>query len=223
MRAPRRLALPAVAACGLLAAGALTLAAAPSRAAASGRAVRRPAVDVRADPLRRLDAAARPPLRHLRRALDHRRPGRRAEPVAPRPDRHRRSRSTIRSSSRSRIPSLWNYPWIYIVEPGNLRLKETEVPNLREFLLRGGTLTFDDFHGPIEWDNLEQRDEAGLPRSQDRRAAARAIRSSTASTRSTPIRRRRASARSCRGAPGRRAASRRSCAPSRTTTAARWC
>ena len=25
-----------------------------------------------------------------------------------------------------------------------------------EFLLRGGTLTFDDFHGPIEWDNLEQ-------------------------------------------------------------------
>ena len=25
---------------------------------------------------------------------------------------------------------------------------------LREFLLRGGTATFDDFHGPIEWDNL---------------------------------------------------------------------
>ena len=49
-------------------------------------------------------------------------------------------------------PGLWNYPWIYIVEPGNLRLKETEVANLREFLLRGGTLTFDDFHGPYEWD-----------------------------------------------------------------------
>jgi hypothetical protein len=52
-------------------------------------------------------------------------------------------------------PSLWSYPWIYIVEPGNLRLKEAEVPILREFLLRGGTLTFDDFHGPIEWLNLE--------------------------------------------------------------------
>jgi uncharacterized protein DUF4159 len=53
-------------------------------------------------------------------------------------------------------PNLWSYPWIYIVEPGNLRLRETEVPILREFLLRGGTLTFDDFHGPIEWDNLER-------------------------------------------------------------------
>ena len=52
-------------------------------------------------------------------------------------------------------PNLWSYPWIYIVEPGNLRLKEAEVPILREFLLRGGTLTFDDFHGPIEWDNME--------------------------------------------------------------------
>jgi hypothetical protein len=52
-------------------------------------------------------------------------------------------------------PQLWKYPWIYMVEPGNLRLKETEVPILREFLLRGGTLTLDDFHGPIEWANVE--------------------------------------------------------------------
>lgn len=52
-------------------------------------------------------------------------------------------------------PNLWSYPWIYIVEPGNLRLKDAEVPILREFLLRGGTLTFDDFHGPIEWANME--------------------------------------------------------------------
>jgi len=52
-------------------------------------------------------------------------------------------------------PNLWKYPWIYIVEPGTLRLNEAEVPILREFLLRGGTLTFDDFHGPIEWANLE--------------------------------------------------------------------
>jgi hypothetical protein len=47
---------------------------------------------------------------------------------------------------------LWNYPWIYIVEPGNLRLKPGEVTALREFLLRGGTLMLDDFHGPYEWD-----------------------------------------------------------------------
>jgi len=51
-------------------------------------------------------------------------------------------------------PKLWDYAWLYFVEPGNLRLKEEEVPILREFLLRGGTATFDDFHGPYEWDNF---------------------------------------------------------------------
>jgi hypothetical protein len=51
-------------------------------------------------------------------------------------------------------PELWDNPWIYFVEPGTLRLKDSEVPILREFLLRGGTATLDDFHGPIEWDNV---------------------------------------------------------------------
>jgi hypothetical protein len=51
-------------------------------------------------------------------------------------------------------PRLFTYPWIYIVEPGNLKLLDSEVPILREFLLRGGTLTFDDFHGPLEWDHM---------------------------------------------------------------------
>ena len=51
-------------------------------------------------------------------------------------------------------PRLFTYPWIYIVEPGNLKLRDSDLPVLREFLLRGGTLTFDDFHGPIEWDHM---------------------------------------------------------------------
>jgi hypothetical protein len=51
-------------------------------------------------------------------------------------------------------PRLFTYPWIYIVEPGNLKLTNEDVATLREFLLRGGTLTFDDFHGPIEWDHM---------------------------------------------------------------------
>ena len=51
-------------------------------------------------------------------------------------------------------PKLWDQAWIYMVEPGNLRLRDNEVPILREFLLRGGTVTFDDFHGPLEWDNF---------------------------------------------------------------------
>lgn len=53
-------------------------------------------------------------------------------------------------------PDLWKHPWIYFVEPGNLELTEAEVPILREFLLRGGTATFDDFHGPFEWSVLEK-------------------------------------------------------------------
>jgi hypothetical protein len=51
-------------------------------------------------------------------------------------------------------PRLFHYPWIYIVEPGNMRLTDAEVPILREFLLRGGTVTFDDFHGPYEWEHF---------------------------------------------------------------------
>jgi len=51
---------------------------------------------------------------------------------------------------------LWEYPWIYFVEPGNLRLTPTEVEILREFLLRGGTATFDDFHGPTEFEVVRQ-------------------------------------------------------------------
>lgn len=47
---------------------------------------------------------------------------------------------------------LWHYPWLYIVEPSNLVLSDQEAATLREFLLRGGTLTLDDFHGPYEWD-----------------------------------------------------------------------
>ena len=47
---------------------------------------------------------------------------------------------------------IWQYPWLYIVEPSNLVLSEQEAGILREHLLRGGTLTLDDFHGPYEWD-----------------------------------------------------------------------
>ena len=32
---------------------------------------------------------------------------------------------------------LWEYPWLYFAEPGNLRFTEAEIPIMREFLLRG--------------------------------------------------------------------------------------
>ena len=51
-------------------------------------------------------------------------------------------------------PRLFTHPWIYMVEPGNLKFSDKDVATLREYLLRGGTLTLDDFHGPIEWDHM---------------------------------------------------------------------
>ena len=60
-------------------------------------------------------------------------------------------------------PRLFEHPWIYFVEPGSLKLAETEVSRLREFLLRGGTAMFDDFHGPYEWDNLEREMKRVFP------------------------------------------------------------
>jgi hypothetical protein len=51
-------------------------------------------------------------------------------------------------------PRLFTYPWIYFVEPGNLKMLDSDVSTLREFLLRGGTAMFDDFHGPVDWEVL---------------------------------------------------------------------
>ncbi len=51
-------------------------------------------------------------------------------------------------------PELFDYPFIYIVEPGDLVFSEAEVQALREYLLRGGFLMVDDFWGEAEWDNF---------------------------------------------------------------------
>jgi hypothetical protein len=47
---------------------------------------------------------------------------------------------------------LFNYPWIYVVEPGHWDLPEHQARKLREYLMRGGFLMTDDFHGTFEWD-----------------------------------------------------------------------
>lgn len=50
---------------------------------------------------------------------------------------------------------LSQYPFIYIVEPGRMRLAEDEVVALRNYLLNGGFLMFDDFWGEREWRPLK--------------------------------------------------------------------
>jgi len=47
--------------------------------------------------------------------------------------------------------ALFDYPVIYAVKVGYWFLSNQEIERLREYLLRGGFLIVDDFHGPIEW------------------------------------------------------------------------
>lgn len=51
-------------------------------------------------------------------------------------------------------PALFNYPFAYILEVGTLNLTHAEAVNLREYLLRGGFIMVDDFHGGREWDHF---------------------------------------------------------------------
>lgn len=45
----------------------------------------------------------------------------------------------------------FRYPFAYAVEVGYMVLSDKEVERLREWLLRGGFLMVDDFHGQYEW------------------------------------------------------------------------
>jgi hypothetical protein len=79
----------------------------------------------------------------------------------PRSDRH--LSSALRRLSRLQVRSVeqptaleddddvYNYPWLYAVEVGHWDLTDYEAVKLRDYLLRGGFLMVDDFHGTREW------------------------------------------------------------------------
>lgn len=52
---------------------------------------------------------------------------------------------------------LFEYPVAYIVEPGHMELSDEEAAALREYLLRGGFLFLDDFHGEFEWQRAREQ------------------------------------------------------------------
>jgi Domain of unknown function (DUF4159) len=52
--------------------------------------------------------------------------------------------------------SLFDYPWLYAVEVGSWMLSDEEAARLRDYLLRGGFLVVDDFHGSMEWAGFVQ-------------------------------------------------------------------
>lgn len=78
-------------------------------------------------------------------------------------DRHfqegMRRLTTIDSTSVEHVVELgdddvYNWPFLYAVEPGHWHLFDDEADQLRDYLDRGGFLMTDDFHGTIEWENF---------------------------------------------------------------------
>jgi hypothetical protein len=49
---------------------------------------------------------------------------------------------------------IFNWPWIFVEDPGAWRISEKQAQRLRDYLLRGGFLVLDDTHGDYEWQNL---------------------------------------------------------------------
>jgi len=60
-------------------------------------------------------------------------------------------------------PDLFNYPGIYMVEPGRLLLRDEEVPILRKYLLNGGVLWADDFWGEWQWEGFASQIKRVFP------------------------------------------------------------
>jgi hypothetical protein len=70
--------------------------------------------------------------------------------------------TSIRTDPNGRIlrltdPELFRYPFIYMVEPGALLLRDEEVPILRQYLSEGGFLMLDDFWGEWQWEGMAEQ------------------------------------------------------------------
>ncbi len=63
-------------------------------------------------------------------------------------------------------PELFEYPWVYMVEPGALRFETHELETLKKYLLNGGFLMADDFWGTRQWRNFENEMKRVLPNSE---------------------------------------------------------
>ena len=60
-------------------------------------------------------------------------------------------------------PALFDYPFVYLIEPGAMSLDDVQVANLRRYLLAGGFMMIDDFWGEYEWENFYQEMKRVFP------------------------------------------------------------
>lgn len=63
-------------------------------------------------------------------------------------------------------PDLFDYPLIFMAQPGHMELRDEEVPILRKYLLNGGALMVDDFWGDDEWQSFANEMKRVLPERQ---------------------------------------------------------
>jgi hypothetical protein len=49
---------------------------------------------------------------------------------------------------------LFNWPWLYAVNVGTWDFTDTQAVRMRDYLLRGGFLVVDSFHGVAEWESF---------------------------------------------------------------------
>lgn len=71
--------------------------------------------------------------------------------------------------------AIYDYPALYMVEAGFASFTEFEAVRLREYLLRGGFLLVDDFHGSYQWSKFQEwmgkvfpdREAVDLPKSHE--------------------------------------------------------
>jgi hypothetical protein len=51
-------------------------------------------------------------------------------------------------------PIIFNFPWVYAVQVQTWTFTEPEAKLLREYLLKGGFIMVDDFHGTADWERF---------------------------------------------------------------------
>lgn len=65
-------------------------------------------------------------------------------------------------------PELFDYPFAYMAELGRLNLSKAEAENLREYMLRGGFIMMDDFHGKAQWKRFYRQFRKIFPKREPR-------------------------------------------------------
>lgn len=60
-------------------------------------------------------------------------------------------------------PDVFDHPFAYVSEPGEMLLTDQEVVHLREFIARGGFVLMDDFDGPVQWEQMRSQVQRAFP------------------------------------------------------------